>query len=485
MFFPDFKEFEAKARLGNVIPVYREILADLETPVSAYLKLAEPPSFLLESVVGGEKWGRYSFIGMGARRLVEGGRQGAFDRLKAELDRFRPVDVEGLPIFSGGLVGYFAYDIVREIENLPDRGHEGLGLPDVCFMLADTLVVFDNFSQRIKVVANVLLDEATDIPTAYAGAKARIDGVIERLRRPVPLPARGAGKPVPAGAASGFRSNFDRPEDFKEAVRKAKDYIRAGDVFQVVLSQRFSVPLSAAPFDVYRSLRVINPSPYMYYLDTGRAQIAGSSPEILVRLEEGRVVLRPIAGTRRRGRSDEEDRALEAEMKADPKERAEHIMLVDLGRNDVGRVAETGSVKVTELFAVERYSHVMHMVSNVEGRLREGLDAMDVIRACFPAGTVSGAPKVRAMEIIEELEPARRGPYAGSLGYFGFSGNMDMCITIRTLVIRDGTAYVQAGAGIVADSDPDLEYKETVNKALGMMKAVEMAERGLEAMQGE
>lgn len=483
MFYPDFKEFEAKCGKGNLIPVYREMLGDMETPVSAYLKLAETPSFLLESVVGGEKWARYSFIGSGigsgAGRVLKGVAGVAFESLKDELDRYRPVEVDGLPPFWGGLAGYMGYDVVREIERIPDEGRAGTGLPDFFFMLADTVVVFDNFSQKIKVVANAFLEDGVSPEMAYRQACERIDSVTGKLKRPLPVAEKRAAKNT-SRESEGFVSNFGTKEKFESAVLKAKDYIRAGDIFQVVLSQRFEVRLACEPFDVYRALRTINPSPYMYYMDTGEARIVGSSPEILVRLDGDKVVLRPIAGTRRRGGSDEEDLALEEEMRADPKERAEHIMLVDLGRNDVGRVAELGSVKVTELFGVERYSHVMHMVSNVEGRLREGLDAMDVIRACFPAGTVSGAPKVRAMEIIEELEPERRGPYAGSLGYFGFSGSMDMCITIRTIIIKDNVAYVQAGAGIVADSDPEKEYFETVNKARGMMKAVELAERGLE-----
>ena len=490
MFFPDFIDFKKKSRLGNLIPVYREIFADLETPVSAYLKLAETPSFLFESMVGGEKWARYSFIGTGVAtnhtKIIKGVGGDPFSELREELKRYRPVQVEGLPPFTGGLVGYFSYDVVREIERIPDKGRSGLGLPDYYFMLADTLVIFDNFAQKIKVVSNAYLEGNVSPEKAYNDACEKIDKIIERLKQPAAMQKKQkkqakASQLKPAAQGSGFASNFETKEEFKDIVSKAKEYIRSGDIFQVVLSQRFGKEIDCDPFDIYRALRVINPSPYMYYLNTEEVTIVGSSPEILVRLESGKVVLRPIAGTRKRGQTEQEDKMLEADMKADPKECAEHIMLVDLGRNDVGRVAEVGSVRMTEeLMGVERYSHVMHMVSNVEGSLRKDLDAIDVIKACFPAGTVSGAPKVRAMEIIEELEPSRRGPYAGSVGYFGFSGSMDMCITIRTILVKDGIAYVQAGAGIVADSDPENEYVETLNKAKGMMKAVELAEKGLE-----
>lgn len=494
MVHPDLEEFRALSRTGNLIPVYREILADMDTPVSAFLKLGGSPAFLLESVEGGEKWARYSFLGARPSKVIvgrgrkieirENGRQPAFFEtgdplavLEAEVSRFRPVEVKGLPRFFGGLVGYFGYDMVRFFERVPDSGKPGLGLPDLFFMVTDTMLIFDNLKQKIKVVSNAHL-EGADPDEAYRAAVEKIDAIIALLRQPAAEPAIPANMPDQAGQP--FASSFRSPEAFKKAVRRAKEYVMAGDVVQVVLSQRFERSTGAGPFDIYRALRVINPSPYMYYLDIGDARIVGSSPEILVRLEGRKVVLRPIAGTRRRGETEEEDRFLEAELRRDPKEMAEHIMLVDLGRNDVGRVASTGSVKVTELMTVERYSHVMHLVSNVEGRLREGLDAFDVLRACFPAGTVSGAPKVRAMEIIEELEPTRRGPYAGAVGYFSYSGNMDTCITIRTLIIEKDRVYVQAGAGIVADSDPGAEHTETVNKATGMMKAVDMAEKRLE-----
>ncbi len=490
--YPDYATFSDLAREGNLIPVYREILADMETPVSAYLKLCSSPSFLFESVEGGEKWGRYSFLGVSVKRVIrargevveieEDGKvvsssryADPVDALKDELSRYRPVKVEGLEGFYGGLVGYVGYEMVKYFERVPDRDKPSLGLFDMYFMIPDILLVFDNLKQSLKVVCPVHVDGAP-IEEAYGGALRKIEATVERLKGLPRLPADSAGPPPLQGD---FVSSFGPREAFEEAVRKAKGYVWAGDVVQVVISQRFERECLSAPFNVYRALRVVNPSPYMYFLDTGEARIVGSSPEILVRLQGRRVVLRPIAGTRRRGLSEDEDRALEKELREDPKEIAEHIMLVDLGRNDVGRVAETGSVNVTELMAVERYSHVMHLASNVEGTLKKGLDAFDVFRSCFPAGTVTGAPKVRAMEIIDELEPVKRGPYAGSVGYFGYSGDMDTCITIRTMVIREGRLYLQAGAGIVADSVPEKEYQETVNKALGMMKAVELAEEGL------
>ena len=493
MLYPDIKEFKFLCGKGNLIPVYREILADFDTPVSAFLKIGKSPSFLLESVVGGEKWARYSFLGTNPSKVIKGrgkkieirerGRKpGVFeaddpvDVLKKEVALYKPVDVPGLPRFSGGLVGYMGYDMVRFFERVPDSKKPCIDLPDMFFMLADTMLIFDSLKQKIKIVSNVHIDGKSPAK-AYKEAVGKIDAITEKLKSSK-LKVKNL-KFKNRKASSKYTSSFKTREAFEEAVLKSKEYIAAGDIFQVVLSQRFERKSDVNPFDVYRALRVINPSPYMYYIDTGDTEIVGSSPEILVRLEGEKVVLRPIAGTRKRGETDAEDKALEEELKKDPKEMAEHIMLVDLGRNDVGRVAEKGSVEVTELMAVERYSHVMHMVSNVEGDLVNGSDAFDVLRACFPAGTVTGAPKVRAMEIIEELEPIKRGPYAGAVGYFSYSGNMDTCITIRTLIIKDGKVYVQAGAGIVADSVPEREYTETVNKAMGMMKAVEMAERGL------
>lgn len=493
MYIPSLDDFREKAAQGNLIPVYREILADTETPVSAFLKINDGCcAFLLESVTGGEKWARYSFIGSAPEAVIVGEdgkvvlkengtvtdlpfEKDPLEAIKRILERYRPVEVSGLPRFYGGAVGYLSYDVVRFFEKLPYNDKPGIGLPEIFLMLTDTLLIFDNVAGRIKVVSNAHVDEG-EADEAYQRAVAKIDALIEKLRAPLPLP--GASRPVDKVSGES-RSNFT-PEGFHDAVLRAKEYVRAGDIIQVVLSQRFEREVTCEPFDIYRALRAINPSPYMFYLKMGRTSLVGSSPEVMVRLEGGKIELRPIAGTRRRGETDEEDIALEKELLADPKERAEHIMLVDLGRNDVGRVSSPGGVEVNELMTVERYSHVMHIVSNVRGRIAKDKDAYDVMRSCFPAGTVSGAPKIRAMEIIEELEPTRRGPYAGSVGYFGFSGSMDTCITIRTIVVKDGKAGVQAGAGIVADSEPEKEFQETVNKAMGMMKAIDMAEAGLE-----
>ncbi len=511
MLYPDLERFKSISSKGNLIPVYREILADTETPVSAFLKLGDLPSFLFESVVGGEKWARYSFLGSKPSRVIRSwdkkieikdnvmGAQifeveNPLDVVKKEIARYNPVDVEGLPRFYGGLVGYIGYDMVRFFECIPDENKPELELPDMFLMVTDTVIIFDNLKGKIKVVSNAYINNKSP-EEAYREAIEKIDSIITRLRKPLAdeQPVANSQQSLAktndkcpmtndqsvASPFSGYASSFVTKEAFEDAVLKAKNYIMSGDVVQVVLSQRFDREFDIEPFNVYRALRVINPSPYMYYIDTGDVKIVGSSPEILVRLEGKKIILRPIAGTRKRGETEEEDNTLEEELKKDPKEIAEHIMLVDLGRNDVGRVAETGSVKVTELMNVERYSHVMHLVSNVEGNLRKGLDAFDVLRACFPAGTVTGAPKVRAMEIIEELEPVKRGLYAGAVGYISYSGNIDTCITIRTLIIKDNKAYVQAGAGIVADSVPEREYIETVNKAIGMMRAVDMAEKEL------
>ncbi|UCG77334.1 MAG: anthranilate synthase component I [Nitrospirota bacterium] len=493
MISPDINTFKELCKTGNLVPVYREVLADTETPVSAYLKLSSSPSFLLESVEGGEKWARYSFIGLHPSKIISGsdkevkvtdenGKVTVIETddpigvLKSELEKFDPVVIKELPRFCGGLVGYFGYDCVRYFEDIPDDGKKGVDMSDIYFMLADTILIFDSLKQKIKVVSNVFT-EGKDIEKAYNDAVKKIENIVEKLKSGkasfIDIADAGEGKDE-------FVSSFSSKEEFMEAVKRSKDYVVSGDVVQVVISQRFQRECRTDPFSIYRALRLINPSPYMFFINTGDAEIIGSSPEILVRVEDGDIVLRPIAGTRRRGRTEQEDLNMEEELMSDPKEKAEHIMLVDLGRNDVGRVAETGSVKVTDLMYIERYSHVMHIVSNVVGKLESGKDIFDVVAACFPAGTVTGAPKIRAMEIIEELEPVRRGPYAGAVGYFGFSGNMDMCITIRTLVHKDGKIYVQAGAGIVADSDPELEYKETVNKAMGMMRAVEMAEEGID-----
>lgn len=489
-----FDEFRALASRGNVIPLYREILADVETPVSAFMKIDHGPSaYLLESVEGGENWARYSFLGSGSpvvihedrgeavitdgsrsRRLPMGANP--LDRLRDLLAAYRPVTVAGLPRFVGGAVGYLGYDVVRSFEDIGSRRKEALDLPEFAFLITDTLLIFDNVAQTIKVVANAHVPSAKerDLRRAYAAAIERIEGMIARLRRPLRrTPSRRRHRPLT------ITSNMSRA-DFEKMVVRSQEYIKAGDIFQVVLSQRWETSVRTNPFQIYRALRLINPSPYMYYLRVAGVELVGSSPEILVRCEDGVVSVRPIAGTRKRGATHEEDKALEQELLADEKERAEHVMLVDLGRNDVGRVARLGTVRVETLMRVERYSHVMHLVSDVVGELDPSYTMYDVMKACFPAGTVSGAPKIRAMQIIEELEPSRRGPYAGAVGYFSFSGNMDTCINIRTIVIKGRRAYIQAGAGIVADSVPEREYDETCNKARAMMSAIELAEQGLE-----
>jgi anthranilate synthase component 1 len=489
-YYPSFDEFKAKASQGNLIPVYREIMADLETPVSAFLKLDRGDfSFLLESVEGGEKWGRYCFLGAepsiifqskGSRvEITRHGdtevREGVdpLDALKQLMSDYRPVEVEGLPRFFGGAVGYLTYDMVRFFERLPDQTVDDLKVPDSMFMLTDTIVIFDHMLQKLKVVSNALVDGPPE--KAYQQATARIEQLIDRLHQPVP--PRPAGQLAPGPVP--LTSNFTK-ESYEHVVERAKEYIRAGDIIQVVPSQRFEAPIDVDPFDIYRALRTVNPSPYMFYLKFGDLKLVGSSPEVMVRLEGRLIELRPIAGTRRRGRDAAEDREIASELMQDPKERAEHIMLVDLGRNDVGRVAKIGSVKVTELLVVEKYSHVMHLVSHVIGDLSDGKDCYDVMRATFPQGTVSGAPKIRAMQIIEELEPTKRGPYAGAVGYFSFSGNMDTCIALRTLTVKGKTGYLQAGGGVVADSVPESEYEETLNKARALMRAIELARAGVE-----
>src|SRR5690606_39054665 len=478
------------SRTYNLIPVYREIIADTETPVSALAKLGRgPAAFLLASVEDGERLGRYSFLGNSASytfrsyghrvelRFPDGRRvqervQDPLARLEELLAAHRPAPVPGLPRFYGGAVGYVAYDAVRFLERLPDGNPDVLGTPDLAFMITDAVIVFDHVARRIQVVVNTLVNG--DPGQAYDQAMRRIEDIIGRLHGDAGL-APLSGLDLGAAAAPRFRANVTR-DHFCRAVRRAQEYIAAGDIFQVVLSQRLSAPLRRDPFDVYRVLRSVNPSPYMFYLNFGDHQLVGSSPEVMVRLEGRRAELRPIAGTRPRGRNPLEDQRLEAELLADAKERAEHIMLVDLGRNDLGRVCRYGSVRVDELMVVERYSHVMHIVSNVSGELAPGYTAFDLLRATFPAGTVTGAPKVRAMEIIDELETTRRGPYAGAVGYIGFSGNMDSCITIRTVIVQDGQAHVQAGAGVVADSEPEREYQETLNKAQALLKTIALAE---------
>jgi anthranilate synthase component 1 len=478
---------------GNLVPVHRTLLADLETPVSVYLKLAQAStaSFLLESVEGGEQVGRYSFLGVNPEGLIAiqdnevirtldgetitrqlGPGEDPLCAIRQELDRARLVQIEGLPRFVGGAVGYLGYDVVRYFERLPQTATKDQRFPDAAFFLVNTLVIFDHVKHQLVILANA--HNTGDPDAAYDDALSRIDQIVETLRAPTPsLPP--AGQPLDEELIS----NMSR-ERFEENVRKAKEYIAAGDAFQIVLSQRFCRRTSAPPLAIYRALRILNPSPYMFFLRFGDDfSIIGASPEMMVRLEDGIATMHPIAGTRPRGADEEEDRRLAAELLADPKERAEHVMLVDLGRNDLGRVCEYGTVKVPDMMYVERYSHVMHIVSRVQGRIRAGMDAFDLLRATFPAGTLSGAPKVRAMEIIEELEGTRRGPYGGAVGYFSFDGSMDTCITIRSLVMQDDTVYVQAGAGIVADSVPSREYEETVNKARALAVAIRIAERGL------
>lgn len=492
MYSPDLATFQSLSSRGNLIPVYREIMADMDTPVSAFCKIDDGRySFLLESIEGGEKWARYSFLGASPSvvirskgnvvEIVEGEtvsrREGVDDPLgfiRQWLSRFSPVELPGIPRFFGGAVGYLGYDMVRHFENLPSEKPAVIDAYDSYFVITDTILIFDNVSQKIKVVSNAHLEDGQDPLTAYAEAQAKIDAIIAKLKAPLaPRPS------APAQRHVSFSSSMTR-EDFESAVETAKEYIRAGDIFQIVLSQRFSGELTVEPLDIYRVLRTLNPSPYMFFLRMDDAVVLGASPEVMVRREGTQVELRPIAGTRHRGETADEDLRLEREMLEDPKERAEHVMLVDLGRNDLGRVCKTGTVRVSELMVVERYSHVMHIVSNVQGELAEGKDAFDVVRATFPAGTLSGAPKVRAMEIIDELEPLRREIYGGAVGYFSFSGNMDLAIAIRTLVIKDGKVHLQAGAGIVADSVPAAEYQESVNKAMAVVKAIETVERGLD-----
>jgi anthranilate synthase component 1 len=476
MYYPSLEEVRRLALNGNLVPIYRDINADLETPVSAYLKVAHGSySFLLESIEGGERIARYSFIGTDPYAVVRTGPQqsgGAVDPLESirkELNKFKLVTVPGLPRFHGGAVGYLGYECVRYFEpKVPLPKDDPLGLPESIFMFTDTLLVFDHLKHKIKVVSHVHADG--DLDNAYAKAVARIDLLVDRLNRPL---EKKSSVPVPSGIE--YRSNVSS-DQFRIMVEKAKKYIYEGDVIQVVLSQRLFRPTTAAPFDIYRALRAINPSPYMYFLHLEDFHIAGASPELLVRVEDGAVDTHPIAGTRPRGLDPSTDDAMEKELREDEKERAEHIMLVDLGRNDIGRVSEPGTIRVTQLMDVERYSHVMHLVSHISGHLRAELDSYDALRACFPAGTVSGAPKIRAMEIIAELEPEARGPYAGSVGYFSFSGNMDTAITIRTIVIKDGVAFLQAGGGVVADSTSDGEYQESLHKAHALMRAIQEAE---------
>ena len=496
MYSPSFQTFKRLAREGNLIPVYREILADTETPVSVLMKLrARTHAFLLESVEGGEKWGRYTFLGSDPRVIfrvrgkevliqengtVEPHKHGGDPMrfLRDLMARFKPVPVEGLPRFYGGAVGFLGYDMVRYFERLPAGAADDLYTDDAVFLITDTLIIFDNVRHTIKIVACAFTKGREDLRALYEETTQKIEEMVGMVQAPLLEKDR---PPQTAGSVS-LQPNMT-PDEYKAIVRRAKEHIVAGDIIQVVLSQRFEMKGDRDTVDLYRALRYINPSPYLFYLKADDLTLIGSSPEVMVRLEEGVVELRPIAGTRKRGKTEQEDRALADELLQDPKERAEHVMLVDLGRNDLGRIAQTGSVQVNQLMTVERYSHVMHLVSNIQAHLARGKDCFDVLAATFPAGTLSGAPKIRAMEIIDELEPTRRGPYGGAVGYFSYTGNMDLCITIRTMTVKDNRIFIQVGAGIVADSDPDAEYQETVNKGEGMMQAIRLAASDFEITQ--
>jgi len=487
---PSFEELKKNTGDGTIIPVVKTLLADTETPVSAYLKIRDRSTFnfLLESVEGGEKVARYSFLGSdpylifrsrgtsGTVRDLNTGRERRFEgdpigELRGIMDSHRSVGFPGLPRFTGGGVGYFAYDAVRLVEDIPDETRDDYGIDDILFMFFDTILVFDSIGHTISIISNVHTDGPGSLEDRYREAVSRIENLESLLaKRTASEPSRGHGhhEHVP---------NMSK-EDYMAAVDRCKEYIFAGDAIQVVLSQRFEREITVAPFDIYRTLRIVNPSPYMFFISTDRVNIVGASPEMLVRVEGGEIEVRPIAGTRPRGATPEEDEALAVELRADEKECAEHVMLLDLGRNDVGRVAEYGSVRVVDKMFIERYSHVMHMVSSIKGTLTGGKDRFDAVLSFYPAGTLSGAPKIRAMEIIDELEPTRRGIYGGAIGYVDYQGNLDSCIAIRTLVVKDGTAYIQAGAGIVADSDPEREYQECVNKAMALFRAIDMAESG-------
>ncbi len=490
------QDFQALAADGyTTIPIMREVLADLDTPLSIYLKLANGPySYLFESVQGGEKWGRYSIVGLPCRRVIRISKNTVSifvdDKLQEEKEvtdpltwieefqqSFKVPELDGLPRFTGGLVGYFGYETIRYIEpklakvDKPDV----LEMPDILLMVSEEVVVIDNLSGKLYIVVNANSND----DAAYSRTQARIDQLVKQLSSATPMHVNDRSRKV---EEADFVSGFTR-QGYEQTVGKVKDYIVDGDVMQVVVSQRLSIPFHARPLDLYRALRSLNPSPYMYYMDLGDSHVVGSSPEILVRYEDGQVTVRPIAGTRPRGKDEQADIELEKDLLADPKEVAEHLMLIDLGRNDVGRIAKTGSVELTEKMTVERYSHVMHIVSNVVGDIKDNMTAMDVLRATFPAGTVSGAPKIRAMEIIDELEPVKRGVYSGAVGYIGWSGNMDTAIAIRTAVIKDKTLHIQAGAGIVYDSVPRNEWDETMNKGRAIFRAVAMAEAGLDETQ--
>ncbi len=474
MFTPSKSEFLKLAKQGNLIPVYREILADAETPVLAYQKLRKTgPSFLLESVAGGEHIGRYSFLGANPSKVIRAGNGDGGDPLttvEAAMRQFKPVTVPGLPRFSGGAVGFLGYEYIHHIEpTVAKPQRDDLATPALCFMITDTILIFDRVSQTIKIVANAHV--GNNPSRAYAQACRQIDAIARQLARPISAPVREFHREPPPIEV---KSNMTRTRH-ADMVRRAIEYIRAGDIIQVVLAQRFATRTRRSALDIYRALRSVNPSPYMFLLDFEDFQLIGASPEVHVRCEDGQVEIRPIAGTRWRGQTPEDDDRLKTELLADDKERAEHLMLVDLARNDIGRVCDYGSVKVDEFMIVEKYSHVMHIVSNVTGKLQSGRNAYDLMRATFPAGTVSGAPKIRAMQIISELEATQRGPYAGAVGYFSFNGNLDSCITLRTALLKDGVAYVQAGGGIVADSQPEYEFNETVNKSKAMRQAIALA----------
>lgn len=499
MYKPAFEELEKLASKGNLIPIYRELPADLETPVSVYLKLQdEGPSFLLESITGGKSIGRYSFIGVRPRSLltsindniiqskpgfekvipIQDGND-ILSALKSELSLYKPVAIPNLPRFNGGAVGYLSYDTICRFEHLPSTCPDELKLPEAAFMIADTLVAFDHVMQRLIVIVNAELDG--NVSEGYKRATARIDEIVARLSAPIPKSISIIPESDNPNTPFELTSNMEQPA-FEEIVQQAKAYITAGDIFQVVLSQRISGETKAQPFEIYRALRRLNPSPYMVFLrfpgglGNPPLHVIAASPEMHVRLENGVAELRPLAGTRPRGITPAEDNLLAEELLDDEKERAEHVMLVDLGRNDLGRVCDYGTVKIHEMMKIERYSHVMHIVSDVRGKLQKDRDAYDLLRATFPAGTVSGAPKIRAMEIIDELENSQRGIYAGAIGYIGFDGNMDSCIAIRTIVMKGNTVHIQAGGGIVADSDPSKEYQESLNKARALTEAVKLAE---------
>ena len=477
---PNLDEIRKLQAQGNVIPVYKSVIADFLTPVSAFLKLEKDRShaFLLESVEGGERIARYSFLGGDpflVKRYKNGQPADFMQDLRATMARFKSVKLPHLPPFTGGAVGYFGYDMVRTIEDIPQTGVDDLGVDDAVLMFYKTVLAFDHLRHQIHIISNILVDDSHEpLDVQYEKAVAEIQRIEALLRAPLEMP------PVTRNETDvTVRSNFEKSA-YLAAVDKAKEYIAAGDIFQVVLAQRFEVDLPTAPFEVYRALRIVNPSPYMYFLKMPDTCIVGSSPEMLVRVREQEIEYRPIAGTLPRGASDSEDEANAERLRNDEKERAEHIMLVDLGRNDLGRVSQYGTVRVEELMTIERYSHVMHLVSSLRGKLRQNVDRWDSLMACFPAGTVSGAPKVRAMEIIDELEPTKRGVYAGAVMYADFSNNLDSCIAIRTLVVRGNKGYIQAGGGIVADSVPENEYMETVNKSRALIRAINLAQRGFE-----